>query len=126
MSVVCWFALQQLAAVPESPVAGEPVLVSARLADGPASGVSVQVVLPDGVRRPIGETDSDGALRFVPETAGQHTFVADVGGVRCLTPVFAQQRAGRWLLAVGSVPLGLALLWIQLRRIRRGMRTGQA
>ena len=92
-----------------------------------ALGLTLTQVGACGSIEPVGdETDSDGALRFVPETAGQHTFVADVGGVRCLTPVFAQQRAGRWLLAVGSVPLGLALLWIQLRRIRRGMRTGQA
>ncbi|MCA8966683.1 MAG: hypothetical protein R3F29_12715 [Planctomycetota bacterium] len=119
VTVACWLAMQQLAAAPESPSVGDVVAVRASLAAAPAVGVAVAVVLPDGGRQEIGATDAAGEVRFVPETAGQHTFVAEVGGVRCLTPVFAQGRGGRWLLALASVPLGLALLWVNLRHLRR-------
>ncbi|MBL8756059.1 MAG: hypothetical protein JNK15_22385 [Planctomycetes bacterium] len=82
------------------------------------AGVVVEVELPGGQRRPVGTTDAAGAVRYVPEQVGHHLFVAEIAGVRTLVPFHVGGEGTRWLLALGSVPLGLALLWANLRRAR--------
>lgn len=117
VSVVCVVALQQLEVAPYPGTVGEPVTVTASTAAGPLPELALEVELPDGTTRAVGATDSAGCVRFVPEAVGSHVFRTFVAGVEVLAPfrVVAAQR--RWWLAIGSVPLGLAVLW-QLSRAR--------
>lgn len=81
-------------------------------------GATVEVELPDGVLRAVGVTDDAGIARFVPEQSGQHVFVMTIGSVRTMAPFYANPMRPRWSLAFGAVPLGLVLLWANLRRAR--------
>ena len=93
--------------------------------DGAPAVVEVTVTLPGGEVRALGQTDRNGALSFTAELAGLHETAAEVAGVRCVAPItFGPSRQRRWLL-FGSAPLGLALLWLQWRRLR-GRRTAAA
>jgi len=119
--VVCAAALQQLGVEPYPGEVGRPVTVTAANESGPMTGLEVEVELPDGSGRAIGTTDAQGHLEFVPGAVGQHVFRAVVDGALVLAPhrVIAARR--RWWIALGSVPLGLALLWqISRARGRRG------
>lgn len=119
LAVTCLFALQQLQVGPMPTQVGKEVFVTATDAAMPAAAVVVEVELPDGSRRPAGATAEDGRLRFTPQVAGQHVFVATIGGVRCVAPIAVGAERNRWLLGLASVPLGLALLFVHLRRVRR-------
>jgi len=118
LAVTCLFALQQLQVGPVPTQVGSEVVVSATDDAMPAAAVAVEVELPDGSRRSVGATDEAGALRFTPEVAGQHVFVATIDGVRCVAPIAVGAARRRWLLALAGVPLGLALLFVHLRRLR--------
>jgi hypothetical protein len=117
VTVLCAAALQQLHVEPYPGEVGEPVTVTAANEAGPLSGLELHVELPDGSERPIGITDANGRLEYLPAAVGQHVFLAGVDGTRILAPhrVVAPQR--RWWIALGTVPVGLALLW-QLSRAR--------
>jgi hypothetical protein len=117
--LTCLFVVQQLHVEPETVEVGDPIVVRALGPDGAVEGASILVQTEGAEARGIGTTDGHGLLRFVAEVHGQHVFVADIAGVRCLTPVLVAPRRSRWLLAFGSVPLGLALLWLHARRFRR-------
>lgn len=114
----CLAFAPQLEVAPFPAKVGHAIEIRAVAAnEEPLAGIAVEVRQPDGSGLPVGVTDATGGLRFVPTVVGEHVFVAVVGGVRVLAPhrVIADRR--RWPLAVGCVPLGLALLW-SLRRAR--------
>ena len=77
---------------------------------------------PDGSRRVIGSTDAEGLMRFTGEAVGMHAFSATIDGVRCVAPVILAQARNRWLLAIVCVPLGLVLLWLNVRRFAAARR----
>lgn len=122
-----WFAfgLQQLDVQPFPGEVGQPVRVAAsRLAPGepdgrrPLAGLPIEVELPDGSRRQLAATGSDGTLHFVPEAPGTFVYRAAIDGVALVAPhrVVAPRR--RWLAALACTPLGLLLLWRYLRPAR--------
>jgi len=117
VTFVCAAALQQLHLEPYPGEVGEPVTVTASRDGSALAGLAVTVELPDGSSRAIGLTDAEGCGQFVPEAVGSYVYSAVVGGVRTLAPhrVVAPRR--RWWLALGTMPLGLALLW-QISRAR--------
>jgi hypothetical protein len=112
-------ALQQLEVAPFPATVGEPVVVHAKRGDAPIAGLAVRATLPDGSEVACGETAANGECRFVPEHAGQHVFIASIDGVRTLAPLAVRAARARWPLAIGAVPLGLALLWWNLRALSR-------
>lgn len=129
----CLLSFQQLTVGPAPASVGEELVLRATIAkDGEpvaagvppvqtaAEGVAVTLALPDGSTRDVGTTDASGALRFRPEVAGQHAFVATIDGVRCLASLAVAPARNRWLLGIVCVPLGVALLWLQVRRLAAG------
>lgn len=117
MTTVCLAALQQFQVDPYPGEVGRPVTVSATKSGAPVAGLALGIELPDGSTRTVGVTDAAGLLEFVPAAVGQHVFTASVDGVRVLTPFAVVAAARPWLLALGTVPLAVALLW-QLSRAR--------
>lgn len=115
--IACLFCVPQLRVEPTPTDVGRAVEIVAS-----AAGVPVTVAIDGAAERAIGMTGADGHLGFVPERSGMHVFAATVDGVRCLVPVPVRPARNAWLLAVAGVPLGLALLWINLRALlgRRG------
>ena len=105
---------------------GREVVVTATRAAAPAVGIEVTLEGTDGTRVVVGVTDVRGEVRHRVSAVGDFTFTATIDGVRCLAPTPFVPARDRWWLAVGSVPLGLALLWIHLRRIWVRARAGQA
>ena len=118
LAVTCLFALQQLQVGPVPTQVGKAVVVSATDKAMPAASITVEVELPDGSREPAGVTDAEGRLSFTPSVVGPHAFVATIDGVRCVAPIAIGAARNRWLLGLASVPLGLALLFVHLRRAR--------
>ena len=131
--LTCLFSLQQLHVDPVSSVVGAEIAVQASQPKSlgaeagavgsvqvAAAGVAVAMESPDGMNRPVGVTDVDGVLRFTPSSVGLHAFSASIRGVRCVTTISVAPARNRWLLAIVCVPLGLAVLWLQLRRVRAG------
>ncbi|MFK7739860.1 MAG: hypothetical protein AB8H80_06010 [Planctomycetota bacterium] len=85
----------------------------------PAVGVDVWCEPAESARRTIGKTDRRGEVRLRPEQSGSYAFGAEIAGVRCLAPLgVGPKRVGPWL-AFGTIPLGLTLLWLQLRSYSR-------
>jgi hypothetical protein len=119
--VTCLLALAspQLRVAPVPPVLGEPVVVSLLRHGAANDGIAVTVELPDGTARAVGTTGGDGRVEFVPAMLGDHVFVVALEGVRTLAPVTVVAPRTRWPLALGTVPLGLALLWWNWRGNRR-------
>jgi hypothetical protein len=124
-------SFQQLTVGPVPSCVGQEVVVRATALGEPAvkpgaavdpvqfaaAGVMVSLELPDGTSREIGVTDASGLLKFHPEVPGQHAFSADISGVRCVASLPIAPARDRWLLAIVCVPLGLAVLWLQIRRL---------
>jgi hypothetical protein len=133
-------AMQQLAVAPFPAEVGQPVVVRAERLEppegGPAAaggrtpaplplvGLRVLVEQPDGARQDVGVTDAGGAVQFVPVQVGTHVFSAEVDGVRVVAPHRVVPAQPKWLPALVSVPLGLALLWRHLQR-RAGRGAGR-
>jgi len=142
VTFVCWMAAQQLSATPFPAEVGESVTVRVvrnvrdaspdqvplsrdpmdRGAVRPAShevplaGQRVEVELPDGQQQFVGVTDADGVVQFVPEQVGAYVWKTAVDGVSLLAPHRVIPARPRWLVASVCVPLGLLLLWRNLRR----------
>ena len=114
--------VQQLGVSPFPAEVGQEVTVLAQRATapdgplGPLVGLPVQVELPDGRRQPLGLTDADGQVRFVPSAVGSHVFRAEVAGVQVMALHRVVPQRPRWVAAIVCIPLGLALLWQHLRR----------
>lgn len=105
-------ALPQLVVGTMPATVGEPVVVRAgRGLDVPLAGLALRLVQPDGSEVACGETSANGECRFVPTHAGRHVVVGTIDGARVLAPFTVRPASSRWPLALGSVPLGLALLW---------------
>ncbi len=106
-------ALPQLEVAPIPATVGEPVVVRAgrRGRDEPIVGLALRMMQPDGGEVAFGETSANGECRFVPTHAGRHVVVGTIDGVRVLAPFTVRPASSRWPLALGSIPLGLALLW---------------
>jgi hypothetical protein len=119
VTIVCALAVQQLRVQPFPAGVGQTVTVRAGTDSAPIAALAVVVERPDGVTTSCGVTDAAGEVRFVPDVAGAHVVVAAIGGVRTLAPLAVVPARSRWPLALGSVPLGLALLWWHLSRRRR-------
>ena len=118
VSLVCAFGLQQLEVEPFPAVVGAAVTVRAHRAGVAIASLPLQVELPDGTVSACGATDALGQVRYVPAAAGHHVFGATIDGVRTLAPLPVVPARARWPLALGTVPLGLALLWWNLSRAR--------
>lgn len=101
---------------------GQTVTVRARSERAPIAALPVAVELPGGRTESGGVTDAAGELRFAPRTAGRHVVVAVIDGVRTLAPLTVVPARARWPLALGSVPLALALAWWHLAHRRRTSR----
>ncbi|MEO6595375.1 MAG: hypothetical protein ABIP94_11540 [Planctomycetota bacterium] len=120
--MVCLAALQQFQVTPFPSEVGQQARVSAKKDGAPLAGLSITLETPDGVRRPLGVTGADGSLLFFPQAVGSHVVSGDADGVRILAPFRVVADAPGWRFAFGSVPLGLALLWWNLRRWKQGRR----
>lgn len=118
VTLVCAFGLQQLRVSPVPAYVGAEVMVHAHRDGVGIAALAVQVLPPGGEAQPCGQTGADGVLRFVPQHPGHHVFVATIDGVRTLAPLSVLAPRTRWPLALGAVPLGLALLWWNLSRAR--------
>lgn len=114
--MTCLLAMQQLQVGPVPTHVGSELVVTASIDSAPRAGVLVAVQTPDGDERRAGVTDAAGTLRFVPAEPGLHAFVASLDGVRCVAPISVGPPRRRWLLALASVPLGVALLVVLIRR----------
>ena len=111
-------AVPQMRVDPYRSEVGTEVSVSTERHGKPVAEVEVTVEGPDGAESPVGRSDAEGRVVFVPEQAGQHVFRAEVGGVQFLAPAQVVATRPRWLIALVCVPLGLALLWRNLSRER--------
>ncbi len=118
LAVTCLLALQQLHVSPSPTSVGVALQVRATTRAGAPADVEVELQLPDGSRRSLGPTGSDGALTCALEQPGPHALSASVDGVRCVVSVTAAPVRRRWLLGLASVPLGLAFLFVHLRRAK--------
>jgi hypothetical protein len=118
VSLVCALGLQQLHVEPFPATVGEAVSVSVRVDDRPLARIPVHVELPGGEVAACGVTGDDGRVAFTPTRAGHHVFVASIDGVRTLAPLAVVAARSRWPLALGAVPLGLAFVWWNARRLR--------
>ena len=138
--LTCLFAVQQLTVGPVPSAVGHQVVLRATaLADlavepgasadpvqSAAAGTAISLELPDGSSRQIGATDAAGVLRYELEVPGQHAFSANISGVRCVASMPVAPARNRWLLAIVCIPLGLAMLWLQLRRLLAGRKADVA
>ena len=101
---------------------GEAVVLRAVDRSGePAAGVPIRVLIgAAGDPVAIGKTDSGGELRYVPRVAGRFEFQGEFADCPLVIAVYhVAERPARWLYAVLLTPLGLLLLWLNLRRWRR-------
>ncbi len=122
IAFACALAAPQLSVRPFPATVGEAVTVRAERDGAPIAALSIGVELPDGRGEACGVTDAAGEVRYSPGLVGYHVFVGVVDGVRTMAPLSVEPRRAHWPLAFGSVPLGLALLWWNLARRRRGER----
>jgi len=122
LAVLLTFALApQLQVTPFPSVVGQPAEVRLRGSEGPGANVAVHAEPPDGLTRPIGTTDGEGRVTFVPAVPGDYVVAAQVDGVRVALPHRVVADRTRWPMAIGCLPLGLATLWLLRReRGRRG------
>jgi hypothetical protein len=107
--------IQDLAVQPFPAVVGEPVVVTMRRDGAPLAGVELVVETPDAAAVSGLRTDAAGQAQFIAERPGHHVVVAVVDGVRQVAPLPVVPARARWPLALAAVPLGLALLWRNLR-----------
>ena len=95
--------------------AGAEVVARLQVPGGQVAGIEVAAELDDGRAQPLGVTDAKGELRFAAPAPGQHNVVAVRDGVRIVTPLRVLPVPPRWPYALVCVPLGLALLWRNVR-----------
>lgn len=116
---LCLLAPQQLQVSPLPGEVGREVVVKATRGDAPLAELPIVVRLPDGSEQSLGRTVADGTIKFAAAAAGSHVFAAEVDGVEVLAPhPVVAARNVQWA-AYALVPLGLALVWSNLRRKHR-------
>jgi hypothetical protein len=121
VSLFCAFGLQQLSVQPFPAETGQPVRILATRAGAaaaepqPLPGLPLEVEWPDGTRHSAGVTGADGAATFTPEHPGAFVYRTQVDGVALVAPHRVVAKRRPWLLALACAPLGLVLLWRQLR-----------
>jgi len=87
----------------------------------PAAAIPVRVRVA-GATEPvsIGVTNRDGELRYVPGAAGRCEFHGQFpDGPLVIAVYHVAARPARWIYALVLTPLGLLLVWLNLRRWRR-------
>lgn len=130
--VLCFLSLlpgclpQHLDPKPLPGVVGQPVTVRATVRGEPVAELEVHVRDASGARTSAGRTDAAGYLRFAPAAVGSHVFEATIDGVVVLAPFPVITAHRTWITAFGLVPLGLALLWVNLRSARRRSAAGSS
>ncbi|MFO1077680.1 MAG: hypothetical protein U1E73_08130 [Planctomycetota bacterium] len=117
-AVACAFALAvpQVRVEPMRAAVGEAMTVHVERRGEPVAGAAVRVEQPDGSATACAATDARGNAVFAPAVAGRYVFRTAVDGVEMVTVGHAEARLPPWVLASACVPLGLALLWSDLRR----------
>lgn len=100
---------------------GERVVVRAIDREGkPQAGIAIEVRTPTGESRPVGSTDDAGAVGFTPETAGRFEFRGTFpSGVSVIAVYHVVEEPRRWLWAVVLAPIGLLLVYSNLKKWRR-------
>lgn len=117
LSFAALLVLQWVEPKPSHTDAGETVVIEARTAEGaPIADLPIEVRWPDGRVESIGETDADGNRSFVVSEVGAYRVAARYEGVDLLAPLHARPTTSRVWYAIVCVPLGLLLLWRNLRR----------
>ena len=123
MLAVLTFAaiVQHLEPIPAVAEPGQTVAVIARDAEAaPLAGIEVRMRAPDGSEQSLGTTDHEGKVKLVPELVGVYELFgrADRHGPDLIVVLQVVRTPGRWLYGLVCVPLGLALLVWNLRRVR--------
>lgn len=98
---------------------GDPVVVQAiDSAGAPLVGVSVQVVTPTGKVAAL-TSDSGGKIVFTPAEAGRFELRMQVlNGPQVISVYRVVARPRRWIYALVLTPLGLLLIYVNLRRFQ--------
>lgn len=112
-------APQKLEPAPYPAEVGAAVTVRATRGETPIADLRIEVRTPSGQTAECGVTDAAGVVAYVPKEAGFHVFAARVGEVEVLAPLPVTVPQRSWWAAFVLVPLGLALLWQNLRRVDR-------
>lgn len=119
IALVLSFALQQLSVSPYPSASGEPVVATLRQNGAPMAGVALSLELAGGNAVALTATDAAGEVRFAAPEPGEHFVTAQHGELRIVAPLRVVAVPSRWLPAAACVPLGLLLLWQNLRAVRR-------
>ncbi len=128
MALALSFVCQHLELAPQVVELGQEVEVRAVDSQGgPIPGLPVDVVLPDGDLPALGVTGSSGVVQLETHQEGLHELRAEMpdGGPLLVTPFRVVSRPRRWLFALVCVPLGLVLLWRNLKTVRRQLGSEQ-
>lgn len=117
VTVACAVALQQLQVEPYPGEVGRPVTITASRGGAPLAGLALSVESTGDRANTGGTTDAHGRWEYVPFAAGQYVVSATVDGVSVLAPYRVVAARRRWWLAMGTVPVGLAVIWVLLRQL---------
>lgn len=115
---------QHLEPSPYPAEAGAEVAVRVRDAEGkPVTGVVVEWSRDGGEAGQLAATDAEGTVRWTPPGTGSYLYRASLpqpaapdGTLKLVAPHAVVAPRPRFWLALAFVPLGLALLWANLRR----------
>lgn len=115
---------QHLEPSPYPAGAGAEVTVRVRDGEGkPVGGVVVQWSRDGGAPGQLPATDAEGTVRWIPPGTGSYLYRASLpqpaapdGTLRLVAPHEVVALRPRLWLVLAFVPLGLALLWANLRR----------
>lgn len=116
---------QGLEPTPEFGEVGREVEITVTSRQGePLNGVAVETLSPAGDDERLGTTDAAGIVRFRPQVPGNYELRALVDGGRLLliTPYEVRPQRDRWVWGLASIPVGLVLLWLNVRRRGRTSR----
>ncbi len=119
IALVLSFALQQLSVAPYPAASGDPVVATLRQVGAPMAGIALTLELANGSKVALASTDAGGEVRFAAPDPGYHLVTAQHGELRIVAPLRVVATPSRWVPAAACVPLGLLLLWQNLRAARR-------
>lgn len=85
----------------------------------PVAGLEVWARTPSNARANMGATSALGEVSFLPEESGRYEFSAQFPRGPVVIAVYnVVERPTRWLYALFLTPLGVLLVWSNLRRFR--------